>query len=98
MYLGILLNPGLINMIKDHSDPLRQKIQLLFKSWDKILISLWGHVQVIKMIIAPRLSYPICMLPLNIPASILKSIVKMDVVGQNSYSETWQTAGHNVGN
>uniref|UniRef100_A0A671TVA8 Reverse transcriptase domain-containing protein n=1 Tax=Sparus aurata TaxID=8175 RepID=A0A671TVA8_SPAAU len=76
-YLGILLNPELVNMIKDNFDPLLQKIQLLFKAWDKLLISLWGRVQVIKMMVAPKLIYPLSMLPLNIPISIFKSIDKM---------------------
>ena len=76
-YLGIFLNPGLKNMIKDNFDPLLEKIKLLFKSWDKLLISLWGRVQIIKMVITPKLLYPISMLPLNIPVSIFKSIDKM---------------------
>lgn len=76
-YLGIALNPGLANMIKDNFEPLLQKIQLLFKGWDKHLISLWGRVQVIKMVVAPKLIYPLSMLPLNIPSEMFKSIDKM---------------------
>lgn len=49
-YLCIPLNPGLVNIVKDHFDPLQQKIHLLFKSWDKLLLFLWGRVQVIKMV------------------------------------------------
>ena len=76
-YLAIILNPGLANMIKDNFEPLLQKIQLLFKGWDKHLISLWGRAQVIKMVVAPKLIYTLSMLPLNIPSEIFKSIDKM---------------------
>lgn len=62
---------------KDNFHPLLQKIQLLFECWDKLLISLWGRVHVIKMVVAPKLIYPICMLPLNIPVNIFKSTDKM---------------------
>lgn len=56
-YLGILLNPELENMILDNFSPVSDKIELLFKGWDKLQISLWGRIQAIKMVIAPKLNY-----------------------------------------
>lgn len=61
-------------MISENHDPLMNKIQLQFKSWDKIHISLWGRIQVIKMVIAPKLNFVISMLPLSIPVYTFKSI------------------------
>lgn len=43
-YLGILLNPGLENIISDNFDPVVNKIHLLLKGWDKLQLSLWGQV------------------------------------------------------
>jgi hypothetical protein len=68
---------GLENMISENLDPQLNKIQLQFQSWDKIQISLWGRIQVIKMVIAPKLSCIISMLTLSIPVYTFKSIDKM---------------------
>lgn len=75
-YLRILPNPGLEN-ISDHFSPALDKIHLLVKSWDKLQISIWGRVQTIKMVIAPKLSYLLNMIPLSVPMSIFRSIDKM---------------------
>ena len=76
-YLGILLNPGLDNMMPDNFDPVLNKIQLILKGWDKLLISLWGRIQAIKMVIAPKLNYLLSMLPLAVPGTTFKTIDKM---------------------
>ena len=44
-YLGILLNPGLENMIYGHLSPVLNEIQLLLKGRDKLQISLWGRTK-----------------------------------------------------
>ena len=66
-YLGILLNSGMVNMIKDNFDLLLQKIQLLFKGWDKLLMSLWGRVQVIKNGGRPHIDLPLMYAPSKHP-------------------------------
>ena len=64
-------------MISENLDPLLNKIELHFKSWDKLQISLWGRIQVIKMVIAPKLNYVVNMLPLSIPVYTFISKDKM---------------------
>uniref|UniRef100_A0A3B5QC12 C1q domain-containing protein n=1 Tax=Xiphophorus maculatus TaxID=8083 RepID=A0A3B5QC12_XIPMA len=76
-YLGILLNPGLEDIILDNFEPVINKISLLLKGWDKLQISLWGRVQAIKMIITPKLNYLFSLLPLKTPHSIFKTLDKM---------------------
>ncbi len=69
-YLGILLNPGLENMIPDNFHPVLNKIEILLKGWDKVQISLWGRIQAIKMGVAPKLNYLLSKLPLSVPINI----------------------------
>lgn len=76
-YLGILLNLGLENMISDNFDPVLNKIKLLLNGGDKLQISLWGRVQAIKTVIAPRLNYLLSMLPLSVPVTIFQTIDEM---------------------
>lgn len=71
-YLGIILNPGLENIIHDNFTPVLNKIHLLLKGWDKLQISLWGRVQAVKMVIAPKLNYLLSMLPLSVPPTIFQ--------------------------
>lgn len=76
-YLGILLNPGLENVIRDNFEPTINKISLLLQGWDKLQISLWGRAQAVKMIITPKLNYLFNLLPLTVPQSMFKTIDKM---------------------
>lgn len=64
-------------MISENLDPLLNKIQLQYKSWDKLQTSLWGRIQVIKMVLAPKLNYIVSMLPPSISVYTFKSIDKM---------------------
>lgn len=43
-------------MISDNFGPVLDKIQLTLKGWDKLQISLWGRMQTIKTVIAPKLN------------------------------------------
>lgn len=38
--------------------------------WNKIRLTLWGRVNVIKMVVSPQFSYPLMMLPVTAPPSI----------------------------
>lgn len=47
--------------------PLLQNIR---NNLDKIQLTLWGKVNIIKMVVSPQFNYVLMMLPLTIPQSI----------------------------
>lgn len=76
-YLGILLNPGLENIISENFDPVLNKIHLLLKGWNKLQLSSWERVQVIKMVISPKLNNLFSMLPISVPHTTFKTLHTM---------------------
>jgi len=71
-YLGIHLSPNLENIMNLNMDPLLHKIQAKLDGWKKILLTLWGKINIIKMVIAPQFNYISGMVPLTMPPQIYK--------------------------
>uniref|UniRef100_A0A3P9CYM2 Reverse transcriptase domain-containing protein n=1 Tax=Maylandia zebra TaxID=106582 RepID=A0A3P9CYM2_9CICH len=71
-YLGIKLTPGLDNIMKVNISPVIQNIRSLLQNWVKINLSLLGRINLVKMIIAPKLQYFLHMLPIAVPHNLLK--------------------------
>lgn len=76
-YLGIYLSAGLDNIVLNNFRPVLNNIQHLVKGWDKLQLSLWGRVQVIKMVVVPKLNYLFNMLPLNFPNTTFMALDKI---------------------
>uniref|UniRef100_A0A3P9DFP2 Reverse transcriptase domain-containing protein n=1 Tax=Maylandia zebra TaxID=106582 RepID=A0A3P9DFP2_9CICH len=71
-YLGIKLTPGVDNIMKVNISPVIQNIRSLLQNWVKINLSLLGRINLVKMIIAPKLQYFLHMLPIAVPHNLLK--------------------------
>uniref|UniRef100_A0AAX7TX13 Reverse transcriptase domain-containing protein n=1 Tax=Astatotilapia calliptera TaxID=8154 RepID=A0AAX7TX13_ASTCA len=71
-YLGIKLTPGLDNIMQVNISPVIQNIRPLLQNWVKINLSLLGRINLVKMIIAPKLQYFLHMLPIAVPHNLLK--------------------------
>lgn len=71
-YLGIKLTPGLDKIMQSNISPVIQAIQPLLQNWAKLNISLLGRINLVKMIISPKIQYILYMLPLSFPPSLLK--------------------------
>merc|ERR1712131_488742 len=69
-YLGIKLNRNLDEIMGDNMAPLLQKIQTNLDKWEKLKLTLWGKVNVIKMVIAPQFNYVSMMLPIVVPPQL----------------------------
>ena len=54
-YLDIKITPWLDNIITINILPLIQKIQLIFQNWKKLGLSLLGKINILKMVIVPKL-------------------------------------------
>ena len=64
-------------MISDHSGHALAKIQLIHKGWGELQISLWGRIQTIKMVIVPKLNFPLNIFPIGVLGTIFQTIDKM---------------------
>lgn len=71
-YLGVKLSQDLGELPWLNFDPLLQKIKTNLEKWVKIKLTLWGKINIIKMIIAPQFNYLVMMLPITIPPAIFK--------------------------
>lgn len=71
-YLGIKLTPGLDKIMESNIAPIIRNIQSLLQNWTRMTISLLGRINLVKMIIAPKIQYIIYMLPLSFPRLLLK--------------------------
>ena len=71
-HLGIKLTPGLDKIMQSNISPVIQAIQPLLQNWAKLNISLLGRINLVKMIISPKIQYILYMLPLSFPPSLLK--------------------------
>ena len=76
-YLGIKLTPDLDKIITLNYEPLLTMIKNNLEKWSALKLSLWGKVNVIKMVVAPQFNYFSAMLPLNIPDRIFKEYDKI---------------------
>lgn len=71
-YLGTHLRPNLENILNLNKVPLLQKLQTKLDSWKKIMLTLWGKINIIKMTIAPQFNYISGMVPVTMPHQIYK--------------------------
>lgn len=71
-YLGVRLTQNLEGIMALNYDPLLTKIQHNVEKWKHLKLTLWGKVNVVKMVVAPQFNYISMMLPLNIPDIIFK--------------------------
>lgn len=71
-YLGIKLTPGLDKIMQSNISPVIQALQPLLQNWAKLNISLLGRINLVKMIISPKIQYIVYMLPLHFPPGLLK--------------------------
>lgn len=71
-YLGIQLNTKLDEIMMSNMEPLLQKIKLNLDKWEKLKLSLWGKINVIKMVVAPQFNYVSMMLPVCITPQLYK--------------------------
>jgi len=56
--------------------PIIQDIQNLLQNWSKLTMSILGRINLVKMIIVPKMNYLSYMLPLTMPPSLLKEYNK----------------------
>ena len=62
-YLGIKLSQDVEEIPASNLEPILQKIKSNLDKWEKIRLTLWGKVNVIKMVISPQFNYILMMVP-----------------------------------
>ena len=70
-YLGIKLTPQLEGIMTNNLIPLIEKIEPILQNWTKLGLSLLGKINILKMVIVPKINYVSYMLPLSLPRNAL---------------------------
>jgi len=76
-YLGVKLTQNVEDIMLLNYEPLLSKIKNNVDKWEQLKLSLWGKVNIVKMIIAPQFNYISMMIPVNIPDPIFKRYDKI---------------------
>ena len=71
-YLGIRLSQNLDELPLLNFNPVLGKIKANLEKWEKIRLTLWGKVNIVKISVAPQFNYLVMMLPITIPPDIFK--------------------------
>ena len=70
-YLGTKPSSEVEKMPTLNLEPLLQKIKTNLDKWGKLRLTLWGKINVVKMVVAPQLNYAyIMMLPITISPQV----------------------------
>ncbi len=88
-YLGVKLTQNLEDIMMLNYDPLLSNIKNNVDKWEQLKLSLWGKVNVVKMVIAPQFNYISMIIPVNIPDPIFKryDTIKGFSVGRKKTSD-----------
>lgn len=71
-YLGIKISREIEETPSLNLEPLLQKIKTNLDKWRKLRLTLWGKVNVIKMVISPQLNDVLMMLPVAVSSQSFK--------------------------
>uniref|UniRef100_A0A803JPQ3 Reverse transcriptase domain-containing protein n=1 Tax=Xenopus tropicalis TaxID=8364 RepID=A0A803JPQ3_XENTR len=73
-YLGIWINPDPQLFLQLNLDPIMDSLSQVLKTWAKLPLTLWGRVNIIKMIYLPKFLYIFHNTPFTIPRSFFKKL------------------------
>lgn len=71
-YLGIRLSAETNNIMQINMSPLLQKRKNDLDKWKSINLTLWGKMNTIKMVVAPKFNYISMMIPVTIFTGVFK--------------------------
>ncbi len=74
VYLGISISTSLKQMYESNFVPLFEKIRQDLERWNSLPVSLLGRIAIVKMIVLPKLLYPIRMVPIMFSNRALKGL------------------------
>uniref|UniRef100_A0A3P9MG76 Reverse transcriptase zinc-binding domain-containing protein n=1 Tax=Oryzias latipes TaxID=8090 RepID=A0A3P9MG76_ORYLA len=76
-YLGITFPPYLSNLVKINIEPLLDRMKIDIERWSQLYLSMWGKVNIIKMVCTPKFNYLLQALPVHIPVTYFKQFDKL---------------------
>lgn len=93
-YLGINTSKNPADYITLNIKPLYSLIKTKTQSWTRLPLGVWGRINLIKMILLPKILYILWHTPTYIPLKhfkIMESLLKPFVWGKNRHKIAWQT-------
>lgn len=76
-YLGIKITPRVGQLYAENINPLISHIKEKVTSWKKLPLSMLGRINLTKMVLLPKISYPVSMLFVFLNPNDLKDINKL---------------------
>lgn len=69
-YLGLDLDPDIKEIMTTNMEKILNQIKDNLDNWSKLHLTLWGKVNAIKMVVAPKINYLTGMIPICIPKQL----------------------------
>lgn len=76
-YLGIQIVPNLEKTVEINYDKIKQEVNYSIDRWMKLPISVMGRVNVLKMVVLPKLLYLFQYIPLPPPSDVFRWMKKI---------------------
>lgn len=76
-YLGIIFPPKLTDLMKINIEPLLDQMKTDVERWNQLFLSMWGRVNIIKMVCTPKFNYLLQTLPVHVPMTYFKQFNKL---------------------
>ncbi len=77
MYLGVRISPDVKHMVSLNYDLLVDRVREMLNRWAQMPISIIGQIDVMKMLILPKLLYHFQSLPLPLPETFFPNISEL---------------------
>lgn len=75
-YLGVRITPKISQLYAENVNPMVKHIKDKMSNWKKLPVSFLGRINLIKMIILPKIIYPLSMLFISLKRNHIKDINK----------------------
>lgn len=92
-YLGIYVSRAPADYISLNVEPLITHIKSKLKVWARLPLGVWGRINLIKMILLPKILYVIWHTPIYVPLKyfkIIEALLKPFVWGTSRHKLAWQ--------
>lgn len=93
-YLGVKISKNPVDYISLNVEPLFSLIKSKIQVWSRLPLGVWGRVNLIKMVLLPKVLYVLWHTPVYLPLKyfkLLETLLKPFIWGKSRHKLSWQT-------